>query len=225
MKNVRFVRAMAAFFVLLLVTMELPYRNRSLIELIIPPVSIGSTRLYLSGFFVLITLYMIYREVVGSKKFNLGRPWLFALIFFLMMPLGMFLMTVVKEPIYELSSGLRTIEIQRTDLALTNDGNQDYIRVVIDMEGHSNLEKGFTVALLMDDTLAPYMDERTFIVEEHVILSDREQKTLEVQIPFDMEESHWQHHDFYRVFHDSGYSLLLSQGDQKSLYRYTPGLY
>lgn len=214
--NIRFNRAMIVLGILLLIIVELPYNDRSIIQYIIPIITFKSSTsvLQLSGLVPLVGFIWIYSEIVKSKKFKASGCGTFILMFFIIMPFIFSNIDTVKAPIYMINGGVKSVDIRDTSLSIAR-RDEKYIAILeIELKKYSNNED-LQISLLLPDEANDVFKEGNFIILDKLYIPYGH--TMSLNRTFDLELKDGYDIDdlpgFYMTFED--YKILITSGDDE----------
>lgn len=217
-KKVRFYRAVVFLLLLLFINIELPYSDRSLIQLMVPPFKIGGMQLYLGGIIFLIGVVVLGNEIHKSGYLNIRSKWV--VICFILMGSSIIYQgaNLLSRPVYLMHQGLKCVEMKESRLDLVSINGEDFIEAEMVMFCHRHMKTPVRVAIELDDGLSPYIQECYLEVEENLLLSSEMDEVVRVQIPVVLKESYATNEAFFYQFHEQDYKILISDKEGEVTY-------
>ncbi len=182
MNKKRYLRALGIFLSYCLLTMQLPYTQKSALTYIVPLIRIYDSTFSLHLLINSFLLTWMYIELVDSKLFNARKVVTFIVFFIILVPISMVSTNLLKTPIYYLHNDVGSIEIKKSSIHLSKIDNVDYINVNLTLKGHRTLDEGFKINIELDHKLMAYIesmesDETVYYIE------GGEVKYLEINLP------------------------------------------
>jgi hypothetical protein len=151
-KNRKFAMAIVVFTAMLLISMELPYSDKAVIQYILPIIRIKKASLHLAGIIQLIGFIWCYSLIVKSKRFNASRLMIFICFFVFVIPVATRNIHIIKTPVYYFSSGARSIEVVESSLRLSDEGEAEILNMYVELKSYRHNYEGIRVGVIFDDT-------------------------------------------------------------------------
>ncbi len=207
--NKRFTRALIVLAAMFLISMELPYSDKALIQYIIPVIRISTVTLYLAGIIPLIGAIWSYKEIVKSNRFKASRLMIFIVLFFMVSPFVMRNINIIKAPIYYFSSGVRTIEIKDSNIGMTFGGDEELLHIELELKSYGNNLDGIRIAVILSDSLGEYVESNYFLIDKVFRLHKTQSLSISEDIPVDFIDEHATVNNFYSDLHYDDYKIVL----------------
>lgn len=213
LNNKRYMKAVLVFVIFLFINMKFPYSDKSILSLIVPPITKGSSTFFPGGFVTLGVLLWVFYEIKESKQFKIGPFLLFIIYIALVVPFSLKAIDSVKMPIYYLNNGVGSIEIKDSNLMHTQIDGEDYIVVTMDLKGHRNLYDDVSVEVKLNDELLANIT--TLGMSKNLIngLGKNEIRSLRFEYPVDFLEDDFDS-AYYHLFNSSAYYISFIQEEK-----------
>jgi len=222
-RNRKFAKAVVILAAMLLISMELPYSDKAIIQYIIPVIRMKNSTLYLSGLIPLIGSLWGFKEIVKSKRFNTSGLTIFILLFFFILPVAARNINLIKTPIYYLNSGVRSIEVTDSSLSRTNEGvDDDTLQITLYLElksyrnNRNNLD-GIKIEVILDDSLNKYLENNIFVIDKVYRFVSKESIRILETLQVKFIRPYADNTDFYMNFHDTDYKIVLMDDERTSI--------
>lgn len=158
MNNRKYLAGVGVFLLTVLMMMELPYSDHSIVELILPPIKFKTdgavtSVLFLSGILSVIGFLYSYILVVKSKKFHTNGFIVFLVMFAVMLPIAQKGLEFVKAPIYYFANGVKSIELLESSIYLVPEDNGKFIAVKLELKGYKDSVSNYRVGIRLNESL------------------------------------------------------------------------
>jgi len=214
MDNKRYLRAVGIFIIYCLLIMELPYKEKSILTYIAPPIHFGDGTLHLTGIIGLIVLIWIYKEIVASKQFETENVIIFIIFFFMVVPFSTQTINAVKNPFYYLHNDVGSIEIEESNISISKVDDIDYINVELEIKGHRTLDEDFKIIVKLDEELMDSIEKIENNDENIYHIGGRETVNYEISLPVTFKEGNGYIDDSY-IINRSDYFITFESVNSK----------
>lgn len=170
MNNKRFKRGVIILLLVILVNVELPYNDKSLIEYVFPTVSIFNTEklitstTHIGGIVSLLFSIWACIEIAKSKKLKLSGFSVAVVILYIILPLGMGLSDYLNTPIYFFGNNLKSIHVVESTLDFNDYDEQLKVRWILEMEIFDDDLLPTYVILKLSDEADRYFEQSSFVI-------------------------------------------------------------
>jgi len=216
-RNRKFAIAVGVLAAMLLISMELPYSDKAIIQYIIPVIKMKNSTLSLSGIIPLIGSLWCFKEIVKSKRFNTSGLIIFILLFFFILPVAARNINLIKTPIYNLNSGVRSIEVKDSSLSLSNEGEDVYLHIDVELKSYRNNLDGIKIGVILDDSLDEYLENNNYMIDKVYRLIPKESLRIAETLQVVFIDGIAYNTDFYHDFHDLDYKIVLMDDERTSI--------
>ncbi|MBN2852081.1 MAG: hypothetical protein JXQ23_05025 [Clostridia bacterium] len=170
--NKKFRYALIIGIVSILITIELPYSDRSLVQYLIPNIkySILDGKLFmfmLSNLLPLAGFILSYILILKSKKYKGSGFQIFILMFIILQILSSNI-HYIKTPVYMFGNGVKAIEIIDTELNGMQIEDDQYLKLDLEMRIYHDLENEYTITLKLPDEYATYLESTDIVLDNHI---------------------------------------------------------
>jgi len=176
-KNKYFNIAILMGVLTLLSSIELPYSDKCIAQLLIPLIRINSTRgvnnvIALAGLIPLTGLILCCIYIIKSKKFNVNGFVIFFIVFVLIMPIISKNINYIKAPIYYFSDGATAVEIIDSRLSSIQIKQKKYIEISVDVKNYNGNSNRLQIALKLPDKFKNYVEDSYILFEDKRLKKD-----------------------------------------------------
>ncbi|MBI9011590.1 MAG: hypothetical protein JEZ08_05110 [Clostridiales bacterium] len=168
MDKKRLIRVLVANIIVVLVSIELPYQDKSLMQTFFLAFVGNHSNLIgvLCGTVITVVLLWSIREINLSEVVKLNGIGIFALMIFVIFPMLFRFTEVIKTPIYMFSDGVKSISMKESTLTIGN-WHDDYEALLsFDMKYYGEEEESVKMKLILPDEL------KTYFVFDEIVLED-----------------------------------------------------
>lgn len=171
----KYIKLIVLIVVTLLITIELPYQDRTIAQYLIPniPFRGGQSLLSLAGILPLIGVIMVVKEFQKVTDSGSNGIFVFLMILFLITPALRTVDSIIKTPFYNFSSGVSSYEIKDSEMNIYafKDLIDYQLTLSIDIKEHKQLNEGADIYVEIPPSAQEYFQEKRYLVHENVNLS------------------------------------------------------
>lgn len=222
--NKRFMIAIIIIIAMILMCIELPYSDKSIVQFIIPVIHFktnGAIRgsLFLSGIIPLIGLIWGYIQIVRSNRLNRSKLFIFIVLFFLVVPVMTKSLEIIKSPIYMLAKGTDSIEIIESDLSLSSTEELSYLDVSIELKSYKTNMNEISGTIKLSDKLSEYLETTSYIIDDSIRIGYNQKETISDSIVLDFIDGKENDDLFYTLLFYEDYTIVLNNDESETSYR------
>lgn len=182
-KNKQFNLAVLIGIISVLISIELPYSDKALIQLLLPnmKVAVGDEKLLiamLAGLIPIAGLVLCFVLIIRSKRFNANRFLIFLVMLLIILPLLSNELNFIKAPVYMLSNGAGSIEITDSKMSETQIEKDRYLQLEIKMRGYDKAYDDVKIALRLPDRYDQLLEETYFEFNDYLPFSQYREITM-----------------------------------------------
>jgi len=219
-----FKRAMIALALMTLLTTELPYSDKAIIQHIVHFIASRFTdgaSIYVTSIWAIPTIvasFWITFEIIRSKRFNINGFVIFMIMFFIIFPFIDKSTSFARSTFYMLNDGVNSIEMVDTSLHITDFDNEIEAFITLELKNYEELHDSIDIELILPKVTYECFEESTINIDtNHIAYSDgiaiiREQVTLTLSEGDDIDDLSVMK---FRI-HD--YQILIQSETEKRLY-------
>ncbi|PKM49761.1 MAG: hypothetical protein CVV02_14215 [Firmicutes bacterium HGW-Firmicutes-7] len=217
-KNKRYIRAIIIALIMVLISVELPYSDKAIIQYLIPVINfktngVVKTSIFLSGLVPLVGLLWSYREICNSNRFKASRLAIFIVMFVIVVPFVISKIDVIKAPIYYLNSGVKSVEIKDSNLSIVQENNKEMLRIELEAKSYRNNIDGFQIAIVLSDTLENYLENNYILLGDKIRLGRSSHTNFAETVELKFADGYENDDLFYSSIYNDDYKLILIDQD------------
>lgn len=217
--NGKYVRAVITCLIIILITIELPYSDKSIIQYIIPVISVRQngivkSKIFLSGLIPLIGFLWSYNEIVKSNIFKASKSKIFIIMFVIVIPILFNYADVIKYPVYYLNSGVKSIEIKDSKLVLTQEDDKNLLKFELKLKSYRSNIDGFQVAIILPEEANKCLEETYMVLNDEIRLGCNQELTIVETLQLKYKEG-YDEDLLYSIIYEEDYKVELSESKKR----------
>lgn len=216
-KNRKFAMAIVVFAAMLLISMELPYNDKAVIQYILPIIRIKKASLHLAGILTIAGFIWCYSLIVKSKRFNASRLMIFICLFVFVIPVAARNIHIIKTPVYYFSSGVRSIEVVESRLRLSQEGEDEILNMYVELKSYRHNYDGIRVGVVLDDSYKEYIVDTRYMSDEKYRLGKNQSINISESLPVNFKDDNADNNNFYTNLDNIDYKIVLRDDERTSI--------
>jgi len=196
-----------------ILNLNLPYTDRSLSQMIIPPIKFENITIYLSGLIALALVIYGAHLIVESGRYK--NKIVVALVILLIGgPLMMNVFDFMISPIYLLNDGVKTLKISESDMQLYSDNGVITLEFSGEFRSYREIDDNVKIYLRLPDVLEGMIIESESLVFESNEIYPRKQWKFDSKTTLELADEYTLE-DFYdSEYYNENYTLILVDENQ-----------
>ena len=196
-----------------ILNLNLPYTDRSLSQMIIPPIKFENSTIYLSGLIALALVIYGAHLIVESGRYK--NKIVVALVILLFGgPLMMNVFDFMISPIYLLNDGVKTLKISESDMQLYSDNGVITLEFSGEFRSYREIDDNVKIYLRLPDVLEDMIIESESLVFESNEIYPRKQWKFDSKTTLELADEYTLE-DFYdSEYYNENYTLILVDENQ-----------
>ncbi|VDN49123.1 conserved membrane protein of unknown function [Petrocella atlantisensis] len=196
-----------------ILNLNLPYTDRSLSQMIIPPIKFENITIYLSGLIAIALVIYGANLIVESGRYK--NKIVVALVILLIGgPLMMNVFDFMISPIYLLNDGVKTLKISESDMQLYSDSGVITLEFSGEFRSYREIDDNVKIYLRLPDVLEGMIIESESLVFESNEIYPRKQWKFDSKTTLELADEYTLE-DFYdSEYYNENYTLILVDENQ-----------
>ncbi|PKM66195.1 MAG: hypothetical protein CVU95_12755 [Firmicutes bacterium HGW-Firmicutes-2] len=196
-----------------ILNLNLPFTDRSLSQMIIPPIKFENITIYLSGLIALALVIYGAHLIVESGRYK--NKIVVALVILLIGgPLMMNVFDFMISPIYLLNDGVKTLKISESDMQLYSDNGVITLEFSGEFRSYREIDDNVKIYLRLPDVLEGMIIESESLVFESNEIYPRKQWKFDSKTTLELADEYTLE-DFYdSEYYNENYTLILVDENQ-----------
>jgi len=196
-----------------ILNLNLPFTDRSLSQMIIPPIKFENITIYLSGLIALALVIYGAHLIVESGRYK--NKIVVALVILLFGgPLMMNVFDFMISPIYLLNDGVKTLKISESDMQLYSDNGVITLEFSGEFRSYREIDDNVKIYLRLPDVLEGMIIESESLVFESNEIYPRKQWKFDSKTTLELADEYTLE-DFYdSEYYNENYTLILVDENQ-----------